>query len=230
MILDAVGAAGGLETHFDGLERMPGDSRLGAYYYRPIRFCRHPNPNSAVHLLLAFDALILHRLQGICPDDGVLICGPVFRRTHVPLRTHLDSLADVLSRLRLQSASTSEPPLVLNRNCDICEFKQLCRAKAGEADNLTLLKGMTLKEMVRHNSKGIFTVNQLSYTFRPRQPAKRQRQRFPHSFALQARALRENKVHVHGDRNSHSHKKRRSIWTSRACPTGGFIISSACLS
>jgi predicted RecB family nuclease len=57
---------------------------------------------------------------------------------------------------------------------------------------------MTLKEMTRHNSKGIFSVKQLSYTFRPRRPTKRQKQQFHHNFALQALALRENKVHVHG--------------------------------
>ncbi len=79
----------------------------------------------------------------------------------------------------------------------MCEFKQLCRDKAVEADNLTLLRGMTLKEMARHNSNGIFSVKQLSYTFRPRRPAKRQKQQFHHNFALQALALRENKVHVH---------------------------------
>ena len=99
----------------------------------------------------------------------------------------------------LQIASDSEPTLVLNRHCDICEFNQHCRAKAVEADNLTLLSGMTLKEMVRHNSKGIFSVKQLSYTFRPRRPAKRQKQQFHHNFALQALALREKKVHVLGD-------------------------------
>ena len=58
---------------------------------------------------------------------------------------------------------------------------------------------MTLKEMARHNSKGIFSVKQLSYTFRPRRPAKRQKQQFHHNFALQALALREKKVHVLGD-------------------------------
>ena len=109
------------------------------------------------------------------------------------------SLAAVLMQLRIQSTSDTEPPLVLNRHCDICEFKQLCRAKAVEADNLTLLSGMTLKEMARHNSKGIFSVKQLSYTFRPRRPAKRQKQQFHHNFALQALALREKKVHVLGD-------------------------------
>ncbi len=199
MILDAVGGAEGLETHFHGLQQVPGDSPLGAYYYEPIRVYRHVQPSSAVRLLLGFDALVLRHLQGFLPEDGVLICGPTFKRIRIHLRAHLESLATVLRRLRLQVASVDEPPLALNRHCDLCEFKQLCRTKAEAADNLTLLKGMTLKEMTRHNSKGIFTVKQLSYTFRWRRPAKRQTQRFPHNFALQARALRENKVHVHGD-------------------------------
>ena len=34
---------------------------------------------------------------------------------------------------------------------------QLCRAKAINEDNLTLLRGMTLKEVMRHNSRGIFS-------------------------------------------------------------------------
>jgi len=198
IILDAVGVANGMETHFDGLQRIPGDSSLGPHRYRPIRFWRHLQPNSVVHFLLAFDALILGQLQGVAPDDGILICGSELRRIRVRLRTHLNSLVTVLTRLRLQSTSNNEPPLVLNRHCEVCEFKQLCQSKALEKDNLSLLRGMTLKEMTRHNSKGIFSVKQLSYTFRSRRPAKRQKQQFHHNFALQALALRENKVHVHG--------------------------------
>ena len=38
---------------------------------------------------------------------------------------------------------------------------------------------MTLKEMVRHNSKGIFTVNQLSYTFRSNARRSGKRSGFP---------------------------------------------------
>lgn len=64
MILDALGGADGLETHFHGLQRVPGDSGLGPYSYRPIRVYRHLPPSSAVRLLLAFDALVLSRLQG----------------------------------------------------------------------------------------------------------------------------------------------------------------------
>jgi hypothetical protein len=52
IILDAVGVVDGMETHFDGLERVPGDSSLGSYRYRPIRFWRYLQPNSVVLLVL----------------------------------------------------------------------------------------------------------------------------------------------------------------------------------
>jgi predicted RecB family nuclease len=198
IILDVVGSSEGLETHFDCLERCSSHSWQGEYFYRPIRFCRHQHPASTLQLLLAFDSLVLRALQGDCSDDGFLICGSAFRRVRIRLQPYLDSLASILPRLRLQTLSDSGPPLILNRNCNFCEFKEHCRSKAVSSDNLSLLKGMTLKEIGRLNAKGIFTVNQLSYTFRLRKPSKRQKQRFEHSFALQARALRENTVHVHG--------------------------------
>src|SRR5262249_3925364 len=47
--------------------------------------------------------------------------------------------------------------------------------------------------------KGIFTLTQLSCTFRPRKRAKRvKRTGHPHYAALQALAIREKKVHVYG--------------------------------
>jgi hypothetical protein len=45
LIIDAVGGAEGLETHFHGLRRVPGESNLGAYYYQPIRAHRNPQVN-----------------------------------------------------------------------------------------------------------------------------------------------------------------------------------------
>src|SRR4051794_31922115 len=74
-----------------------------------------------------------------------------------------------------------------------------CCTQAEKEDHLSLLRGMSEQEISRQNSKGIFTVRQLSYTFRVRRRNKRaKRQAFPHSFALQALAIRENKIHVHG--------------------------------
>ena len=94
IILDAVGATDGLETHFHAIERIPGDSQLGPFHYRPIRFCRSLQPRSAVHLLLAFDAFILGRLQGVCPDVGILFVAQRLGESAYslePVREHIES-------------------------------------------------------------------------------------------------------------------------------------------
>jgi hypothetical protein len=89
---------------------------------------------------------------------------------------------------------------VLKRHCAECEFQAQCRQKAIEADDLSLLSGMSEKERKRHRGKGIFTVNQLSYTFRPRRTPKRAKNPGkPHYLALQALSIRDNTVYVHGN-------------------------------
>ena len=51
--------------------------------------------------------------------------------------------------------------------------------------------GMTGKTIRQYNYKGIFTINQLSYTFHPRRKSKRAKARGrPHSYPLQAMAIR----------------------------------------
>jgi hypothetical protein len=96
-------------------------------------------------------------------------------------------------------AADSPPDLILIRHCGECEFRDACRHKALEKDDLSLLGGMTEKERKRYHSKGIFTVTQLSYTFRPRRRPKGlrdKREKYHHS--LKALAIRERKIHIVG--------------------------------
>ena len=90
------------------------------------------------------------------------------------------------------------------------------------------------KELKKYNRKGIFTLTQLSCTFRPRKRGKRvKRTSFPHYAALQALAIREKKVHVYGtpdipqkpvqvffdaegDRGRSFRLLARASWSSRA--------------
>ena len=108
------------------------------------------------------------------------------------VRTRIEKIAVLLSR--------AEPPdLALNRHCAECEFHARCRQKAIEKDDLSLLAGMSEKERKNLHGKGIFTVTQLSYLFRPRRRPKRlrgKREKYHHS--LKARAIRQNQIHVVG--------------------------------
>jgi hypothetical protein len=104
-----------------------------------------------------------------------------------------------LGKITALLASPTPPDLVLNRHCAECEFQARCRKLAVEKDDLSLLAGMSAKERQKLRSKGIFTVTQLSYTFRPRRRPKRQRdKREKYHHALKALAIREQKIHIVG--------------------------------
>jgi predicted RecB family nuclease len=100
-------------------------------------------------------------------------------------------------------ASKGAPDLVLNRHCVECEFRNRCRRLAIEKDDLSLLEAMTGKERSKLHRKGIFTVTQLSYTFRPRKRSRRsanKHEQYHHS--LKALAIREKKIHIVGTPNA----------------------------
>src|SRR5262245_41695213 len=147
------------------------------------------------------------RLVGESPD-GEVVASPDAEnlksaRWHATLKARTSALASEI-RKRLEKvvallSSPTPPDLVLNRHCAECEFRDRCRQKAIETDDLSLLAGMSAKERQKLRSKGIFTFTQLSYTFRPRRRPKRlrdKRERYHHS--LKALAIREKKIHIVG--------------------------------
>src|SRR5262245_18813459 len=147
------------------------------------------------------------RLVGESPD-GEVVASPDAEnlksaRWHATLKARTSALASEI-RKRLEKvvallSSPTPPDLVLNRHCTECEFRDRCRQKAIEADDLSLLAGMSAKERQKLRSKGIFTVTQLSYTFRPRRRPKRLRdKREKYHHALKALAIREKKIHIVG--------------------------------
>jgi predicted RecB family nuclease len=70
---------------------------------------------------------------------------------------------------------------------------------ATEKDDLSLLSGISDKDRKVLHGKGIFTVTQLSYTFRPRRRRRELRgKQEKHHYSLRALALRENKIHAVG--------------------------------
>ena len=89
-------------------------------------------------------------------------------------------------------AGNSPPDLVLNRHCTECEFQARCYKKAKETDDLSLLSGMSKKERLKYRNRGLFSVTQLSYAFRPRRRSKRASNKsVKYDHSLKALAIRE---------------------------------------
>jgi predicted RecB family nuclease len=74
-----------------------------------------------------------------------------------------------------------------------------CYNKAKDDDDLSLLKGMKEREITKLNNRGIFTVKQFSYTFRPRRrrPKKVKKVNERHFHSLKALAIRKNQVYIY---------------------------------
>ena len=187
-----------LESRLQAVEKMPSEGRGRTVQFIPYRFEFANKLTKNDKLSLAFDALVLSEAVGREVSLGKITHGD----SHATLKVKLSSLAsEVQKRIKditALLADNSPPDLVLNRHCGQCEFQARCRKQATEKDELSLLSGMSEKERKRLHAKGIFTVTQLSYTFRPRRRRRgncaSKQEKFHHS--LRALAIRENKIHA----------------------------------
>ena len=184
---------------FDGLvkdERSPTQS--GNSTYIPVLFEAgkiRPLQKVMVGLL----ALIVSEIQETQPTFG-LVFHEDGRPTTVRFADSLEASKTILTEMQTLHRSCNTPTLVLNDHCQVCEFRARCHAQAVKEDNLSLLRGMNERQITRLHGQGIFTVNQLSYTFRARRRSKRAKKASPiHHLPLRALALREKKIFVHGD-------------------------------
>src|SRR5262249_39206852 len=188
-----------LEVCIHGVERAPNEHRVKAAQFIPIRFTFTNKIGRDAKLLAAFDALVLSEALRRKVSVSKIIHGGNYATLNVQtatltgeVRTRIEQSVDMLS-------SETPPDLILNRHCPECDFYEHCWRKAIDRDELSLLASMSAKERHRLRSKGIFTVTQLSYTFRLRRRPKRlrdKREKYHHS--LKALAIREKKIHVVG--------------------------------
>ena len=163
--------------------------------YIPVLFSVAHKLSQEDRLLAAFCGLALERLQGKPVDQGKVIHGEQFTVSSVAIAKLIPTVKKTLRELA--DLEGSPPPLRLNSHCSICEFRRDCDAAALEKDDLSLLRGLKPKELAKLNSKGIFTVTQHSYTFRPRKRRKKAAKVLvKHDHALQALAIRTNTVYV----------------------------------
>ena len=188
-----------LESKLHAIERMPSEGRGRPAKFVPMRFIFTNKLGRDEKLLLAFDALLLLEAMGREISVSKIIHGDDRATLKVKTSSLAGEVRKEVEKIAALLSSPTPPNLVLNRHCAECEFQARCRQKAIETDDLSLLAGMSAKERQKLRSKGIFTVTQLSYTFRPRRRPKQmrgKREKYHHS--LKALAIREKKIHIVG--------------------------------
>ena len=199
-LVDATLKADSLEAECGVLTRVKGSSALGRYSYEPTTFAGTHRISKEQKLELFHVAHVLGQVQAKHPLTGRVI-GVDGKPHRVKLEDSDKTLMPLLEPLQEWATdSSAEPaPLILNKHCNACRFQAICREQAEQEDNLSLLGAIsTRKAIQKYERKGIFTVKQLSYTFRPRKRKKRAKNPPPviHKPELQALAIREGKIYL----------------------------------
>lgn len=201
IVIDCIFQSQRVQSCIQALERLPSPGRTKHNHYIPIRFIPREKITAFDKLLVAFDAFVLFTASGRMPQFGKIIHGSEQKTVRVKLDRLMKVAESIIAKITLQQGSPTEPQLILNKHCAECEFQLQCRQSAIQKDELTLLSGMTEKERSKLHSKGLFSITQLSYTFRPRRRPKRSLSK-PNKYypALRALAIREQKIHIAGKR------------------------------
>lgn len=199
LVLDCPIQAQRLQSNIHALERLGSPNRTTQHPYIPIRFIPTEKIARRDKLLLAFDALVLSTASGKMPPFGKIIHGSELKIIRVRVAELMKTTCSLVRRIAAQQANATPPPLILNKHCAECAFQSRCRQAALEKDDLSLLSGMPEKEQKKQHDKGIFSITQLSYNFRPRRKSKyaaSEPEKYHHE--LKALAIRERKIHVAG--------------------------------
>ena len=199
-LINATLEVDGYSANCAALTKVRTHSAFGHYSYEPTIVVGAHTIKKEHRLELFFVSYVLERVQEKCPVSGYIV-GLDGKSHRVKLENGSKTLIPFLEPLQEWVAEeTPEPPsLILNKNCPACQFRDLCREKAVQEDNLSLLDGIsTQKAINKYEKKGLFTVKQLSYTFKPRKRRKRVKNPPPviHKPELQALAIREQKIYL----------------------------------
>jgi predicted RecB family nuclease len=179
----------------------------------PAVFSPWEKPDYSDSLLLCFGALALSQAIGMHTESGTLVFGDSFHRRSIRISDHAARLNQTIRLIGSMLQGATEPRLILNAHCAVCDFQSRCRRSAVDSDDLSLLSGMTSKDRTKAIARGISTISQLSYNYRPRrrrrskpaaEPAARTvdgahvRPPARHDIKLKALAIKKGRIHVVG--------------------------------
>lgn len=158
----------------------------------PLHFCKNKKLSKNDTLYLAASCFLFGKKQNKTSEYGKIVLGEKFKTIKVNIHSYIQQVEEIFQAI--QTFVGEEPIFVVGDYCRMCSF---CKTWAKEKDDLSLLRGMSNKDIIKQHKKGIFTVTQFSYTFRP----KKQRKRVKHFknaylFELKALAIREKKIHI----------------------------------
>ncbi|MGK7899589.1 MAG: TM0106 family RecB-like putative nuclease [Xenococcus sp. (in: cyanobacteria)] len=174
------------------------EENINHLYYEPIIFTGTYSVTKEQKLKLFFIGYLLQNILKIPINKGKIISLDNHYHT-VKLHDNFKLIKPLINPIEewIKTSSSEPPPVILNKHCPYCQFQVNCRIKAEQDNDLSLLASMTAKSWQKYHKRGIFTVKQLSYLYRPKKRRKNPKNTFSrHKPELQALAIRTGKIYL----------------------------------
>ena len=179
-----------VELFLDGIEFI-GKNRI-----IPILITPFEKITQTDKLFIALQSSYIQSEFNLNIESCKIIYGKNFNETNLKFASFAKNIKKIIAELNKMLSDSGEPSLILNKHCSVCEYNTFCKEKAKADDNLSLLDRATSKTIEKYKKKGIFTIQQLSYIYKPRRRKKHTKELFAHNLELQALALRTDKIYV----------------------------------
>jgi predicted RecB family nuclease len=171
--------------------------------FLPILFTVHEPIDSWHKTLLCFAAIAIWNTCRNVPHAGYICHGIDRTITKLRLTDTIGKTFELLHHAYRSIASDVDVSLILNKHCNICSFNKRCRDIAIATDNLSLIGTLGEKEHRKLLEKGVTTITQLSYGYRPRRKRRALARATPtpsittkNDNKLKALALKKGQIHV----------------------------------
>jgi len=161
--------------------------------FTPILISPFEKVQKSDKLFIALQSHYIKQNFNLKIEEAKIIFGNQQKSTKVKLSNLSKDIKKAITTIEQVKKRETPPVFYKISHCQVCEFNPLCSDKLQERDDLSLLGNLKPKEIDQKNNRGIFSVKQLSYTFRPKKNPYRRRKFLPE---LKALAIREQKVFI----------------------------------
>jgi predicted RecB family nuclease len=159
----------------------------------PFEITIFENPTKEEKLKAGFKAFLLKKQINIDVKEILFIKSKYLKTSKFKINSLLKDYKQILDGIRDLKDGKLNPKPSIKSHCQICQFETYCRKQLMEKEDLSLLSGLSFKEVLKKNAKGIFSITQLAYLFSPSKKLYSKKKFLPE---LKAFAIREKKTFI----------------------------------
>ncbi len=142
---------------------LDGVEFIGKKNIMPILITPFEKVTKLDKLFVVLQAVFVQSEFNVQIDNCKIFFGKDFQEIKFKLSSFRKNIEKTINELHKTLSDASEPILILNNHCPVCEYSNYCKQKAQAEGNISLLDRATSKVIAKYKQKGIFTIKQLSY-------------------------------------------------------------------